>query len=220
MWVLCIVPAAQAEDVLLIMGDSLSAGYGIARAESWPALLEQRLNAQGMAVRIVNASVSGETSASSRVRLPALLQKHQPRWVLIELGANDGLRGLSLEALRANLAEMQQRALASGATPILAAMRIPTNYGTDYAQQVYEITRQPVPGAIHLPFMLDGVAGQPAFNLDDGIHPNAEGQRRVLENIWPTLHDVLNYPASLPKGQQGSMRSVPQSSRDHPHAHA
>lgn len=189
--VLCILPPAWAEDVLLIVGDSLSAGYGVSREQAWPGLLERRLEAQKIRVRVVNASISGETSASGRARLPGLLQKHQPRWVLIELGANDGLRGLSLDALEANLQAMQTAVIRAGATPILAGMRIPPNYGPVYAGRFAEVFAEPVAGGLRVPFLLDGVAGQPTLNQEDGIHPNAEGQRRVLENVWQVLQPLF-----------------------------
>lgn len=181
------MPPAWAEDVLLIVGDSLSAGYGVTRTQAWPTLLEQRLVAQKIDVRVVNASISGETSASGRARLPSLLEKHRPRWVLIELGANDGLRGLSLEALRINLATMQRMVCEAGAVPVLAGMRIPPNYGPAYAGGFAEIYVAPAQGGVLIPFLLEGVAGHASLNQPDGIHPNEQGQRRVLENVWTTL---------------------------------
>jgi acyl-CoA thioesterase-1 len=207
--VLCItlvagLPSARAADVLLILGDSLSAGYGVARAQAWPSLLQQRLDAQGLDVRVVNASISGETSASGRARLPSLLERHRPRWVVIELGANDGLRGLSLEALRANLRAMRDQVHAAGAQPILAGMRLPPNYGSIYTSQFAAIYDELGREVVTIPFLLAGVAGQPHFNLQDGIHPNAEGHRQVLENVWAVLAPVLGAGAQV-EGEKKTM---------------
>ena len=194
------MPSAWAGDVLLIVGDSLSAGYGVTRSQAWPALLEQRLEARKIDVRVVNASISGETSASGRVRLPGLLGKHRPRWVLIELGANDGLRGLSLDALRINLETMQRMVLEAGAVPVLAGMRIPPNYGPAYASGFAKIYASPVEGGMLIPFLLEGVAGHASLNQPDGIHPNEQGQQRVLENAWATLAPLLG-PADRVEGK-------------------
>lgn len=188
---LCILPPAWAGDVLLIVGDSLSAGYGVGRHQAWPSLLERRLAAENLDVKVVNSSISGETSASGRARLPALLQRHGPRWVLIELGANDGLRGLPLEALRANLDAMQDAALRAGAVPVLAGMRIPPNYGPEYSRLFAAVFARPVDGGHRVPFLLDGVAGRPELNQNDGIHPNADGHVRILENVWPVLEPLF-----------------------------
>lgn len=195
--VLCItlvagLSSARAADVLLILGDSLSAGYGVTRAQAWPSLLQERLHAMGLDVRVVNASISGETSSSGRARLPSLLERHRPRWVVIELGANDGLRGLSLEALRANLIAMCDQAHAAGALPILAGMRLPPNYGSVYTSQFAAIYAELGRQIVTIPFLLDGVAGDPDFNQQDGIHPNAKGHKRMLENAWAVLAPVLN----------------------------
>ncbi len=194
--VLCItlvagLPSARAADVLLILGDSLSAGYGVTRAQAWPSLLQERLHAKGLDVRVVNASISGETSSSGRARLPSLLERHRPRWVVIELGANDGLRGLSLEALRANLHAMRDQVHAAGALPILAGMRLPPNYGSVYTSQFAAIYAELGREIVTIPFLLDGVAGQPQLNQQDGVHPNADGHRQVLENVWAVLAPVL-----------------------------
>lgn len=185
------MPPLWAADVLLILGDSLSAGYGVARNEAWPALLQQRLDRHQLDVRVVNASISGDTSVSGRARLPGLLEKHRPRWVVIELGANDGLRGLSLEALRANIEAMQVQVLRAGAVPVLAGMRMLPNYGAIYTARFAEIYAAPVPGGRLIPFLLDGVAGRPEFNQADGVHPSAAGHRQLLENAWGVLGPML-----------------------------
>ncbi|MGK0674574.1 MAG: arylesterase [Halothiobacillaceae bacterium] len=200
--VLCITlvvgqPAVRAAEVLLIVGDSLSAGYGVTRAQAWPSLLQKRLHDVGLDVRVVNASISGETSASGRARLPALLERYRPRWVVIELGANDGLRGLSLEALRTNLHAMRDQVRAAGALPILAGMRLPPNYGTLYTSQFAAIYAELGREIVTIPFLLEGVAGQPQFNQQDGIHPNAEGHRLILENVWAVLAPLLGVGAQV-----------------------
>lgn len=194
--VLCVsllagLSTAQATEVLLIVGDSLSAGYGVSREQAWPSLLQKRLHAAGLDVRVVNASISGETSAAGRARLPSLLTRHQPRWVIIELGANDGLRGLSLDTLRVNLQSMLEAARGAGAVPILAGMRIPPNYGPDYTAEFAAIYASLAQHYATIPFLLDKVAGQPTLNQADGIHPNAEGHRQILENVWAVLAPIL-----------------------------
>lgn len=213
--VLCITlvagqPAARAADVLLIVGDSLSAGYGVNREQSWPSLLQKRLHDAGLDVRVVNASISGETSSSGRARLPALLERHRPRWVLIELGANDGLRGLSLEALRTNLHAMRDQVHAAGALPILAGMRLPPNYGSIYTSQFAAIYAELGREIVTIPFLLAGVAGQPRFNQQDGVHPNAEGHRLILENVWAVLAPVLGVgPQVQVEGEKKTMLDSP-----------
>ena len=198
------LPSARAADVLLIVGDSLSAGYGVNRAQAWPTLLQQRLDEEGLDVRVVNASISGETSSSGRVRLPGLLERHRPRWVVIELGANDGLRGLSLEALRTNLRAMRAQVEAAGALPILAGMHIPPNYGSIYTSQFAAIYAELGREIVTIPFLLEGVAGNPALNLPDGVHPTPEGHRRVLENVWAVLAPVLGVGAQV-EGEKKTM---------------
>jgi len=207
--VLCItlvagLPPVQASDVLLIVGDSLSAGYGVSREQAWPSLLQMRLHERGLDVRVINASISGETSSSGRARLPGLLERHRPRWVVLELGANDGLRGLPLEALRANLRAMRDQVEAAGALPILAGMRLPPNYGPIYTAQFAAIYAELGRGIVTIPFLLDGVAGHPQLNQQDGIHPNAEGHRQVLENVWAVLAPVLEERSQV-EGEKKTM---------------
>lgn len=198
------LPSARAADVLLIVGDSLSAGYGVDRAQAWPTLLQQRMDEEGLDVRVVNASISGETSASGRVRLPGLLERHRPRWVVIELGANDGLRGLSLEALRTNLRAMLAQVKAAGALPILAGMHIPPNYGPIYTGQFAAIYAELGREVVTIPFLLEGVAGDPALNQQDGVHPTPKGHRRVLENVWAVLAPILGVHAQV-EGEKKTM---------------
>ena len=178
---------------LLVVGDSISAAFGMDTAEGWVALLEKRLAEQGYVHRVVNASVSGETSAGGASRLPALLAEHRPSHVLIELGGNDGLRGQSLEQLQQNLAGMVEKSQAAGAKVLLLGMQLPPNYGPRYTQAfaaVYpalgERYRVPV-----LPFLLEGVGGQAELMQADGIHPRSSAQPRLLENVWPLLQPLL-----------------------------
>jgi acyl-CoA thioesterase-1 len=185
--------AVASARTILVFGDSLSAAYGIPPEQGWVALLTQRLKAQGYGYQIVNASVSGETSSGGRERLPRALQLHQPGIVLLELGGNDGLRGLPLEELRANLAAMVQLAQAAGAQVLLVGMRIPPNYGPRYTEGFARVFPE-LASQYHVPlvpFMLQNVALDPQRMQQDGIHPNARGEPPVLETIWPQLSSLL-----------------------------
>ncbi|MTV55254.1 arylesterase [Pseudoduganella buxea] len=185
--------AYSAPKTLLVVGDSLSAEYGLARGSGWVALLEKKLQASSSDVRIVNASVSGETTSGGRTRLPALLARHKPDIVVIELGANDGLRGLPVAAADANLRAMVSTAKKAGSQVLLVGMRIPPNYGRDYAEKFFamfgRISRdEKVPLA---PFMLDGVAEKADLFQADRLHPLATAHPIILANIWPTLQPLL-----------------------------
>ncbi|MEO8307563.1 MAG: arylesterase [Pseudomonadota bacterium] len=185
--------AAAGERTLLVFGDSLSAAYGLRTDQGWVTLLQQRLQAQGYGYRVVNASVSGETSEGGRNRIPRALTQHQPELVILELGANDGLRGLPVKDLRTNLAQMLEDVRKSGARVLLLGILIPPNYGPQYTQAfaaMYEslAKEQNVP---LVPFMLDGIALQKQLMQADGLHPNAQGQPQVLENIWTHLQPLL-----------------------------
>jgi acyl-CoA thioesterase-1 len=185
--------AVASARTILVFGDSLSAAYGIPPEQGWVALLTQRLKAQGYGYQIVNASVSGETSSGGRERLPRALQLHQPTIVVLELGGNDGLRGLPLEELRANLAAMVQLAQAAGAQVLLVGMRIPPNYGPRYTEGFARVFPE-LASQYHVPlvpFMLQNVALDPQRMQQDGIHPNARGEPPVLETIWPQLSSLL-----------------------------
>jgi acyl-CoA thioesterase-1 len=189
--------AAAADRTILAFGDSLSAAYGIRPEQGWVALLAQRLAAQGYGYQIVNASVSGETSAGGLERLPRALALHHPAVVILELGANDGLRGLPVAALRENLAHMLQLSQAAGARVLLVGIRIPPNYGPryseDFARVFPELAQQ-----FHvplLPFLLKDVALDPSRMQADGLHPNAAGEPGVLENVWPYLQPLLDKKA-------------------------
>ena len=187
--------AADAPKVLVV-GDSLSAEYGLARGTGWVALLTQKLQADKVPAQVVNASISGDTTAGGRARLPALLKTHQPMVVVIELGSNDALRGLSLQATQANLTAMTQAAQQAGAKVLLIGMQMPPNYGAAYGKQFSDLFGQVAKanGAALVPFMLKGVADQAdALKLfqADRIHPTAEAHPTILANIYPSLRKML-----------------------------
>jgi acyl-CoA thioesterase-1 len=178
--------------VVAALGDSLTAGLGVAPDEAWPALVEARLRREGLPYRVVNAGVSGDTSAGALRRVDWTLRT-RPEVVIVALGANDGLRGQPVEALRGNLVAIVERLRAAGARVLLAGMRMPPNYGAAYTRAfagVYgEVARRT--GVPLLPFLLEGVAGEPALNQADGIHPNAEGHRIMAERVWLHLAPLL-----------------------------
>ncbi len=189
---LCATPAFAIEHVIVALGDSLTAGLGVGADEAYPALLEARLRREGFAYRVVNAGVSGDTSAGGLRRIDWALRL-SPAVVIVALGANDGLRGQPPEALRDNLTRIVERARAAGARVLLAGMRVPPNYGDDYARAfagVYPAVAKAT-GVPLAPFLLDGVAGNSRLNQADGIHPTAEGQRRIAELLWPYLKPLL-----------------------------
>lgn len=179
--------------VVLVVGDSLSAGYGIARAEAWPSLLQARLSDLGHPHRVVNASISGDTTRGGLARLPDALEIHAPELVIIELGANDGLRGIPVAEIRRNLSEMIQLAERSGARVLLAGIRIPPNYGPRYTGDFHEVYHDLAEeyGTGLVPFILDGVALEDGLMQDDGIHPSAAGQPRILDNLWPEVDRLI-----------------------------
>ena len=181
---------------LLILGDSLSAEYGLPRGTGWVALLEQRLLREGPAVPVVNASISGDTTAGGRSRLPALLARHKPAVVVIELGGNDALRGLPLASTQANLVAMARAAKANGARVLIAGMAVPPNYGRKYGEDFTALfaTVAKTEGSALVPFLLAGVADVPnaeALFQPDRIHPKAEAHPRMLANVWPVLKPLL-----------------------------
>jgi acyl-CoA thioesterase-1 len=181
---------------LLVVGDSLSAEYGLARGSGWVALLQARLRQQGVIFEVVNASISGDTTSGGRSRLPALLSQHQPQVVVIELGGNDALRGLPLQMTRDNLQAMAHAARAAGARVLIAGMAVPPNYGRKYGEEFTALFGQvaKAEGAALVPFLLAGVADGPqAAQLfqPDGIHPKAEAHPRMLDNVWPVLRPLL-----------------------------
>jgi acyl-CoA thioesterase-1 len=191
-WVAASPALAAADHVVIALGDSLTVGLGVGPDEAYPALLEARLRREGFDYRVVNAGVSGDTSAGGLRRIDWAL-KLRPEVVIVALGANDGLRGQPAEALRENLARIVERARVGGARVLLAGMRVPPNYGDEYARAfaaVYPAVAR-TSGAVLAPFLLDGVAGDPRLNQADGIHPTAEGQRVIAERLWPYLKPLL-----------------------------
>lgn len=182
-----------AAQTLLVVGDSISAGFGLNTDQGWVTLLQQRLQREGYTYKVVNASISGDTSAGGLARLPALLSGEKPGLVVIELGGNDGLRGQPPQQLQQNLASMVDASKQAGAKVLLLGMRLPPNYGERYTQafvRAYEQVAQA--GQVPLvPFFLEGVGGVPQLMQADGIHPTAAAQPRLLENVWPQLKPML-----------------------------
>jgi len=189
-------PAATADRVIVALGDSLTAGLGVTPDEAWPALLEAQLRREGHDYRVVNAGVSGDTTAGGLRRVDWVMRA-QPEIVIVALGANDGLRGQSVEALRENLARIVERLRARNVRVLLAGMRVPPNYGESYGRRFAavfpEVARRS--GATLMPFLLEGVAAVPALNQGDGIHPNAEGHRVIARRIMAYLAPLLEPPA-------------------------
>ena len=185
--------AYSAPKTVLVLGDSLSAEYGLARGTGWVALAEQKLRQNKIDAVVVNASVSGETTSGGRSRLPALLNKYKPSVVVIELGANDGLRGLPVAAAEANLRAMSEAAAKADAKVMLIGMRMPPNYGRDYADKFYAMygkLSQDIKAPL-VPFMLEGVAEKPQLFQADRLHPLAEAHPIILANIWPVLQKTI-----------------------------
>jgi acyl-CoA thioesterase-1 len=191
--VLWLPAAAAAEKSILVLGDSLSAAYGIPRQKGWVALLEERLKRERPDYIVVNASISGDTTGGGRARLKPLLDKHRPAVLVIELGANDGLRGMPVVLLRSNLDAMIRDAQASGARVLLIGMRMPPNYGEVYAQSFEDAFREAA--RTHrialVPFLLEDFADKLEFFLPDRIHPTAEAQPMMLERVWKELRPLL-----------------------------
>lgn len=185
-------PATQ-PPALLIVGDSLSAGFGIEAGRGWVALLEQRLHAEKPDYKVINASISGDTTANGLARLPRLLKEHRPKVVIIELGGNDGLRGLSLEQMRHNLSVMTAKARSAGAQVLLIGVDLPPNYGRRYTERFRQIYQDVARGGqtALVPSMLTGIGGERTLMQADGIHPNTAAQARMLENVWPRLRPLL-----------------------------
>jgi acyl-CoA thioesterase-1 len=185
--------AYSAPKTVLVVGDSLSAEYGLTRGSGWVALLEQRLKRENIDARIVNASISGETTSGGRTRLPALLQQHRPDVVVLELGANDGLRGLPVPAAMDNLRTMIQLAQQNRAKVLLVGMRMPPNYGRAYTERFAGMYKD-LAGTYKVPlvpFMLEGVAQDPANFQADRMHPLASAHPTILNNIWPQFAPLV-----------------------------
>jgi len=187
------VPSVYGQTILVV-GDSISAAYGLEIERGWVALLQQRLTERGLSYQVVNASISGDTSAGGRNRLPALLEQHQPSLVVIELGGNDGLRGLPLSNLQDNLRAMVQLAKQQEAQVILLGMRIPPNYGARYNEGFYQVFQHvaELESVLVMDFFLEGVGGVPGMVQADGIHPTEQAQAILLDNAWLTLEKAID----------------------------
>ena len=184
-------PATAITSTVLVLGDSISAGYGVPAGSGWVALLDTAIRTQGTTV--VNASISGETTEGGKARLPGLLSEHRPSVVVLELGGNDGLRGFPLAVTRANLERMIADAKASGATVLLVGMRIPPNYGPRYTEGFHALYGElsEAHGTALVPFLLEGIAGIPGNMQEDGIHPTTAVQPAILDRVLPALRPLL-----------------------------
>jgi acyl-CoA thioesterase-1 len=179
--------------VIIILGDSISAAYNMETGQSWPKLLQDRLNANGYNYRVFNSSITGDTTQGGLSRFPRLLDRHHPALVIIELGGNYGLRGIPIDVTRANLSAMIESSQAAGATVLLAEMRIPPNYGMTYTEQFngnYGLLKEKY-GVLLIPFLMENVALEPGLMQADGIHPNADAQPILLETVWTILEPQL-----------------------------
>ena len=180
--------------VIIVLGDSLSAAYGMEISQSWPSLLQERLSKNGYSHRVFNSSITGDTTQGGLARLPRLLEKHAPDVVILELGGNDGLRGLPIGATEQNLSSMIKQSQSAGSGIVLAEMRIPPNYGRSYTEKFNSmytnLTTQY--GIDLLPFLLQDIALEPGLMQADGIHPNARAQPLMLEQVWAVLEPLLS----------------------------
>lgn len=190
---LCFITQVQAATVL-VMGDSISAAFGLETQQGWVALLNDKLTTKSTEFKVVNASVSGETTAGGLARFPDLLRKHQPQIVIIELGGNDGLRGLSLEYMAHNLTTMLQQAQEQDATVLLLGMRLPGNYGRRYTEAFYQVYQDVAKqhDVALVDFFLDGVGGVSGMMQADGVHPTQAAQPLLLKNAWRALGPLLS----------------------------
>ncbi|MGE0384436.1 MAG: arylesterase [Gammaproteobacteria bacterium] len=183
--------------VLLVLGDSLSAAYGIKPEQGWVALLAKRIAQRGFTYRVVNASISGETTRGALARLPALMSRHRPALVVLELGANDGLRGLPIGEFRRNLRALVDLARGGGARVVILPVRLPPNYGEAFNSRFVRVYDEvaAATGASQSGMFLEGVGGRPELIQEDGLHPRAQAQARLLENAWPALEAALRAQA-------------------------
>lgn len=188
------LPAKVNAENIVILGDSLSAGYGIALTDSWPELLRSRLSQMGLVYDVINASISGETATGGRNRLSALLTEWQPKILILELGANDGLRGAPIVSIRDDLDYIISHSLAAGSDVVLVGVLLPPNYGAHYTRKFREVyTELAKRYRLHfLPFILDGIHDQPELMLDDRLHPSSLAQPMILDNLWPVLAPLLD----------------------------
>jgi len=192
------LPVLASQNTVLVLGDSLSAAYGVPSETAWVELLRDRIESQDLDWTVVNASIGGETTDGGLRRLPGLLEAHAPTIVVIELGGNDGLRGFPPNVIESNLANMIEQVRDTGATPLLVGMQIPPNYGQRYTTMFADIfpTLSDRYNTVLVPFFLDGIYDQDGLMQGDGIHPTEEAQPRLLDNIWPKLEPLLNKQAS------------------------
>lgn len=197
---LAVTTTSQAEsmpvdpEVILIMGDSISAAYGMEQSESWPALLSDRLKEDGYSYRVFNSSITGDTTEGGLTRLGRLLESQKPTIVIVELGGNDGLRGLSLDVTRSNLQAMISDSMEAGASVILAGIQLPPNYGLTYTERFAAMYDELAAesGAALIPFILEDIALDPELMQDDGIHPNVQAQPVLLEHVWKVLLPLID----------------------------
>ena len=186
-------PVPAAARTLLVVGDSLSAAYGMEVESGWVALLGKRLKRENLDYQVINASISGDTTANGLVRLPKLLAQHKPALVIIELGGNDGLRGLSLEQMKHNISMMITKAKRPGAKVLLVGVQLPPNYGKTYTERFQAIYREIAAeqGVALAPSLLEGIGSRDDLMQPDRIHANAKAQPRMMENVWPQLRSLL-----------------------------
>ncbi len=185
--------AARNAKTILVLGDSLSAEYGLPRGSGWVTLMTRRLKQEGLQAEVVNASISGETTAGGKIRLPNLLTKHQPAIVIIELGGNDALRGLPISSTESNLTEMTRLARQAGAKPLLLGMRMPPNYGQAYSEAFSGMYRSVAAAekAALVPFFLEPIGNKPDYFQADRIHPTEQAQPLLLETVWPSISSLV-----------------------------
>jgi acyl-CoA thioesterase-1 len=187
-------PANADTPAILVFGDSISAGYGLARVEQgWVGMLRAKLKDEGYGYQVVNASVTGETTAGGLARLPRALAVHHPQVVIIELGGNDGLRALPIDQMRSNLGKMVDLSVDSGARVLLLGMRIPPNYGPEFTEKFFAVFAEVARDkrTPFVPFLLNDIALSPDLMQADGVHPNELGQPKLLDNVWPKLRPLL-----------------------------
>lgn len=188
-----LISAATVDNTLMVFGDSLSAAYGISEEEGWVTLLAKKITEDEWPYRVINGSVSGETTTGGLSRLPAMLDSYHPDLVILELGGNDGLRGLPLEILEQNLVKMVDLIREAGATVLLIGIQIPPNYGARYTVPFFQLYGELASekDLAFIPFLIDGIPQQPELMQNDGIHPRAEAQFMILDNVWPVLESML-----------------------------
>ena len=200
--------ASSERPVLLVLGDSLSAEYGLQRGQGWVQLLANQLQQSGSNYTVVNASISGDTTSGGRARLPALLKQHRPSIVIIELGGNDGLRGLPVARMQDNLATMIRASQATGARVVVAGIRMPPNYGREYTERFYNafasVAKQYNTALV--PFLLEGFSDSPELFQADRIHPSAQAQARILQTVWPALEPMIVTRGSTKASARASVK--------------